>query len=958
MGRIEGARAGYGDATTGALLERGESFGSPLARLDRVTFEIPHPSSREQETSLSIHDQIRAALINSKGPVDMYLLRKPGENEKMQLIIQGEGFVSRKAKDSRRRLKVPRRSRITVVKPDELSRNLNKFQVWGQVRREDEVVIPMPEGAKDLRLGLAELMHDNKEPFVIHIHAERVDPSVVKAKFTTADMEAGVVNRNAKQYSEEEVQSVNAHRTELDKARLLGFWEASISVGAMDQENMSDITETVAGQATLAVPQYCKFDAVPTPQQQPFFTSVDGLTALFDNIPRREVSGITVAWEMPFAVNHEMVAYPGEKLINLGSIYDGDGDLLVPAHVLEQHVGIFGKTQSGKSKVVDNILTQLAHPFTIIDPGETSSNHELVLPPRLAAKDQLPDELKKLTYIPLLARAEVAQGEPNEVPVYVNIFKEYPGTQLVEHISNLHQILVNAVGIIEGGEKSPDTAETQRLFSKFVLDALLGAKYFDGKGNEIYVPGVYEDCGFDMDFGKAPYPEAGKPVYPTITQLREKIDEVIDVARYDPSIKGNVAGTVDSEYNKIFSRIAEQVLGEDDGYELQPEEMLKGNKVISIGRVGNPNTRAVLMGSLLLMTQEGVRVKKERRVLVAEEIQDYLHQGSPLVATFSESFRKDSKDKITWIAVSQNPGKLSDEILEATDLRIVGKLGGKNSLDTLVDAKVFYDGQRDQVAALEPGEIVVKGANMHAAIRSQTHHPDDQKFFPSDPTASYLDATRDVDLGPDDKPYSRETIVLARRILDARDERARLLTSWAHFEAMAQLMQFKDVVPDREELEVMKAIPKDIRDRAIGVAVSAAIHSRQHAIGNAFVRADCIKELTKRMQSIVDNDGRVPAQRRDFSLGSVQALSQEQRKEILQPYYFGKRGINSAIEMPPLAYAQKENNKQGEAWIKAMRSRTESFVFGPGEAEELVGMYAHLRKGLQMEIQRQEVGSV
>lgn len=402
------------------------------------------------------------------------------------------------------------------------------------------------------------------------------------------------------------------------------------------------------------------------------------------NFPRKSVSGLPVYECVPFG--REVVRYsfdPGAKKIRLGRIYHmrrpGQTEVSLDRDSLASHVFITGSTGAGKSTAIYTMLWQLclknqgAAKFLVIEPAKGEYKNVLGGYPGVSVYGTNPDV------------AELLRLNPFSFP---------PEIHVLEHIDRLVEIF-NACW---------------PMFA--AMPAVLKAA----------VECAYVACGWSLHTSRCACDR-----FPTFQDVMRVLPTVVDSKKFSKDTQGDYKGALLTRIESLTNGINGQVLCRED--ELSMEKLFDQNVIVDLSRVGSPETKALLMGVLLLKLQEHRMSQRARgsslanqelgHVTVLEEAHNLLRRTSSEQSQESSNLQGKSVEMLTnaiaemrtygegFIIADQAPGLLDMAAIRNTNTKIILRLPDESDRRLVGRAAGLSDGQIAELARLDRGVAAV-----------------------------------------------------------------------------------------------------------------------------------------------------------------------------------------------------------------------------------------------------------
>ncbi len=569
-----------------------------------------------------------------------------------------------------------------------------------------------------------------------------------RATITSSKMIGGeTINRQAEY-------AARIYERQLDRVDAFirtGRWQTSVYFGAPDQvttENLAALLQGVYSgkdswperlQAHLCQPNGEK------PEKFQTYLSSDELALLckplIEEAPGYEIRDYSV-----FDIEKEVKTDPRLDLGQIKWNEKQSGNIYpVAIDQLSKHGTVAGVTGSGKTTTILNLLYQLRKqsspiPFMVIEPvkreyrsllGEIDSTY-------LHAQGFVPD-LRVYTL-----------GSDVISPFRINPFEfdvgSQPGnTALLNHIDFLKAVF-NAAFILY----TP---------MPYILETALYE--------------VYEDKGWNLTTESNPLIGAEEwearhyyPIFPTLTDLYEKVGEVTSRLGYEPKIEQDVTAGLKARIGAL--RVGSKGMMLDTPRGIPFEKLLNHPIVLELENIGNDEEKTFIIGLILariygyrrMQAAEGKLPKVFQHLLVVEEAHRLLKNTNTQVDTESSNLRAQATDvfmsmlaEIRFynqgvLAVEQIPGKITPDVIKNTNLKIVHKMLAQDDRQTLGYSMNMSDAQIKRMATLKPGEAIVfsEGDDHPLLIQVDDFHRNQRLHAPSSNEIAQL-ADQFINLG-------------------------------------------------------------------------------------------------------------------------------------------------------------------------------------------------------------------
>lgn len=410
-------------------------------------------------------------------------------------------------------------------------------------------------------------------------------------------------------------------------------------------------------------------------------TSLSGKELAYSlNFPRKAVSGLPVIECAEFGRN--IVSYNGDSAadeddkFDLGCIFHMNHAektrAALSAASLASHTFITGSAGVGKSNVIYQLLDQARKKgirFLVVEPA-------------------------KGEYKSVLGTAEdvsVYGTNPNLTPLLkIDPFRFPENIHVFEHLDRLAE-LFNVCWPMYGAMPA-------------VLKSALERSYVD--------------CGWNLTESRNDY---GLDLYPSFADVARNVNRIIDSSEYGTEHKGACKGSLLARLNSLTSGINTMIFTRD---ELPPDQLFDKNVIVDLSRVGSGETKALLMGMLVLKLQEH-RMSREnmnaplKHLTVLEEAHNLLRRasaeqlaesGNPVgksVEMISNAIAEMRAYGEGFILADQSPGLLDTAAIRNTNTKIILRLPDQGDRETVGKAANLTDEQINELAKLPRGVAAV-----------------------------------------------------------------------------------------------------------------------------------------------------------------------------------------------------------------------------------------------------------
>lgn len=409
-------------------------------------------------------------------------------------------------------------------------------------------------------------------------------------------------------------------------------------------------------------------------------TSLSGKELAYSlNFPQKSVAGLPVVECAEFGRN--VVSYAANKkdvsTLRIGNIYHMNRTentmVQLTKKSLCSHTFVTGSTGSGKSNTVYQILNEALEQdtkFLVIEPAKGEYKHVFGNESDVTVYGTNP-------YLSQLLR--------------LNPFSFPQGIHIFEHLDRLVEIF-NVCW--------PMYAAMPAVLKNAIEKSFM-------------------DCGWDLMKSINKYGEA---IYPTFADVAQNIKTIIDSSEYDAENKGAYKGSLLTRLESLTNGINGMIFTAD---EIDPEKLFEENVIVDLSRVGSTETKALIMGMLVLKLQEHRMTDRSkmntdlRHITVLEEAHNILRrtsfeqssEGSNLTGKSVEMISNAIAEMRTYgegfIIVDQAPGLLDMSAIRNTNTKIIMRLPDQSDRELVGRAANLNDDQITELSKLPCGVAAI-----------------------------------------------------------------------------------------------------------------------------------------------------------------------------------------------------------------------------------------------------------
>lgn len=392
------------------------------------------------------------------------------------------------------------------------------------------------------------------------------------------------------------------------------------------------------------------------------------------SFPQKSVPGFPVFKCARFGRNISTYDNHAIEPVEIGQIYhmrqSENTPVVLDRKSLTSHVFISGSTGAGKSNTVFQIIKRSKVPFLIIEPakGEYKNTFGGEEDVRVLGTNPKITELLR-----------------------INPFSFAKNISVSEHIDRLVE-LFNVCW--------PMYAAMPAILKDAVIKA-------------------YESAGWDIELSENLY---DNDLFPTFGDVLYQIKRVLNSSDYSSDNKSDYTGALVTRLRSLTNGINGQIFTAN---EISDKELFDKKVIIDLSRVGSTETRAMIMGLLVMRLQE-YRISNGnpdnvalKHITVLEEAHNILKRTSTEQTSEGANLLGKSVEMLTnaiaelrafgegFVIADQAPGLLDMAVIRNTNTKIIHRLPDLEDRELAGKAAGLNDEQIDELAKLELGVAAV-----------------------------------------------------------------------------------------------------------------------------------------------------------------------------------------------------------------------------------------------------------
>lgn len=226
---------------------------------------------------------------------------------------------------------------------------------------------------------------------------------------------------------------------------------------------------------------------------------------------------------------------------------------------------------------------------------------------------------------------------------------------------------------------------------------------------------IYEDCGWNLRTSKNP------GVFPTFADLLEMLPKVVESSAYSADTSSDYKGALVTRVRSLTRGIHGQIFFKD----VPASKLFDENVIIDISRVGSQETKALIMGILILKLQEHRMSAPEgsnqdlKHITVLEEAHHLLRHTSSEQSQESSNLQGKSVEMLAnaiaemrtygegFVIADQSPGLMDMSVIRNTNTKIIMRLPDEGDRLLVGKGAGLTASQVEELSRLEQGVAAI-----------------------------------------------------------------------------------------------------------------------------------------------------------------------------------------------------------------------------------------------------------
>lgn len=405
--------------------------------------------------------------------------------------------------------------------------------------------------------------------------------------------------------------------------------------------------------------------------------------AIHMGLPRHSVRGLPVVKHAPFAQEVITRKVGGERTVGIGSVYHlgqtTDTKVKLDLDSLSMHTFVTGSTGSGKSNAVYHLLSEVRRkgvPFLVVEPAKGEYKNVFTDIKCYGTNPKLGELLK------------------------INPFSFPEGIHVLEHIDRIVEIF-NVCW--------PMYAAMPAVLKESIEQAYISA-------------------GWELDLSENTKVEG---LFPTFDDVLRELSATINGSAYSSDTKGDYIGSLSTRIKSLTNGINGRIFVSD---EMDLADLFDRSAIIDISRVGAMETKALIMGLVVLKLQEYRMANSTgmnaplKHITVLEEAHNLLKKTSTEQTAESSNMVGKSVEMLTnaiaeirtfgegFVIVDQAPNLLDTATIRNTNTKIILRLPESTDREVTGGAIGLNEQQFGELSKLPTGVAAIYQNDWQEAV--------------------------------------------------------------------------------------------------------------------------------------------------------------------------------------------------------------------------------------------------
>lgn len=404
-------------------------------------------------------------------------------------------------------------------------------------------------------------------------------------------------------------------------------------------------------------------------------------------LPQKDVVGLELREEVEFGLNTSEEISENERICLGNMVQSGyviEKKVFLDKRNFNKHMFITGVTGSGKTTTCQKLLIDSGIPFLVIEPAKT--------------------EYRRLckVYEDLLV---FTLGKDTVAPFRLNPFELFR-----------HESITSRVDMI--------MASIQAAFHmEAAIPQLIESAIYQ----------CYEDYGWNIAsnenwlYGEKAFND-GVYAFPTVQDLVEKIDKVVDRQGFGERLKSEYIGSIKARLLGLL--VGAKGLMLNTRRSIDFEDLLSRRVVLEFEEIRSAEEKSLVMGFVLANLMAAIRAKfmshgscqhvtvmEEAHRLLRKSVADGSSSEKHGIELFSDMLAEVRKYGEALVIVDQIPNKLTPDVLKNTNTKIIHRLFAVDDKDAVGNTVDLNEAQKRYLSHMEDGRAIVFAPGFHKAVQ-------------------------------------------------------------------------------------------------------------------------------------------------------------------------------------------------------------------------------------------------
>lgn len=259
------------------------------------------------------------------------------------------------------------------------------------------------------------------------------------------------------------------------------------------------------------------------------------------------------------------------------------------------------------------------------------------------------------------------------------------------------------------------------------------------------IENAYVACGWNLAESTC----SGRRIFPTVEDVLDEFNNKMNSTAFSQEVKGNYVGALSTRMESLCNGIYGEIFG---GGNLTDEELFDSSVIIDLSRVGSSETKAMIMGMLLIRLQE-YRMAGEamnlplRHITILEEAHHLLRRTSTAQSSEGSNVLGKSVEMISnaiaemrsygegFVIVDQSPGLLDMSVMRNTNTKLILRLPESGDREMVGNTMGLSPEQIYELSRLKTGVCAIYQKDWMEAVLCQvdrTVHEEKPYAVPAD----------------------------------------------------------------------------------------------------------------------------------------------------------------------------------------------------------------------------------